>query len=122
MNMQRFGDERTHRPARIERSHRILEHQLHVTAMTLQSAARQAGQIGAAKPDRPAIRVGKARDRASKRRLPASRFTHQSEGFAGIDRQRHLVDSLHHASPGTKANRQIVDGEQRLRMGGDDRP
>ena len=117
---QRVGDLVAHREHRVQRAHRLLEHHgdapaaqgAHlgvalvedVAALEQHAAARDlAGRVG-----------DQAHDRLGRHRLAGTRFAHQAEGLAALDREGHAVDRREIAAAQVKAHREIVELENRL--------
>src|SRR5439155_4777199 len=89
---QRFSDDPSHAVTWVERRVWVLEDHLHAPPYQSHLAVPQLRDVAPVEDDPPGRRLVETEDRATDGRLPASRFTHQPDGFASFDRQRDVVD------------------------------
>src|SRR4051812_49126212 len=95
VDLERVGDDRADRLARVERRVRVLEDHLHLAPQRLQLLAVEPRDVAPAVLDRAARRVEQARDQARGRALAAAGLPHDPERLALHDVERHAVDGMH---------------------------
>ena len=113
---ERFGEDRGHRLARIERRVRILEDHLDLAPVRHPFAARQSHELFAL--ELHAARRGRvqADDRARARRLAATRLADEAERLPTLQLERHAVDGFQRL--GRFAHEVLLaDGEVLLEVG-----
>ena len=120
-DLQGLADDRPHGQARIERSVRVLEDDLHVAPQRAQRIAVHARDVGALEHHLAGGRLDQAQDAAAGRRFAAARLAHQPQGLALADVEAHAVDGMHAVDlPREDAARhrevllEFADGEQGL--------
>ena len=117
---QRLLDDRPDLPLRVERSERVLEHELHVLPRGQQPAAAQPGQLAAAEADGARLRTRRLQDRPGEGRLARPGLADDAERLARHDVERDAGDRLDDAAAGAAALAddelldQIADRQQRL--------
>src|SRR4029453_17191599 len=99
----------------IERSKRILEHDLHRTSMRAPVRLAEMGYIQPVKADAAAGRLDQAQDAARHRRFAAAGLADQAECFADANRKADAIHGLHGAAlaPEDAASHRIVLDEVR---------
>ncbi len=85
VNLQRLGDGLADGDARVERGERILEDDLEIPADLAHVSCAELGELNPFERDRARGRTRQLQDRASRRRLAATRLAHQAQGLAGSD-------------------------------------
>src|SRR5579862_1243390 len=92
MNDKRFGYYISDSHAGIERTERVLEDDLHLTAEAAQLLASRAKEIARVKLNAARARLNKPQDHAAERAFPRPRFPDQAEGLPGLNVQGYLID------------------------------
>ena len=95
VDRQRVGDDRTDPAARVQRAVGVLEDHLDLPPIRPQPPPRQVGDVVAVERDAPRRDVVQPGHAAGQRRLPATRFADQAEGFAAPDLEAHVVHGMH---------------------------
>src|SRR5262249_11537345 len=91
MDLDSLGDDAADPHARVERSVRVLEDDLHLAPQAPELAPREIGEPPAVEHDLARARLDEAEQKASERRLAAARFPDDAERFALVDRQAHVA-------------------------------
>ena len=104
-----LGDQVADLHARIERPHRVLEHDLHVPALLLQGAGAELEEVDAVERDLALGRLEQPQQRPPERRLPAARLAHEAHRLAAADVEVDAVDRLEVAR--RPAKEPLLDGE-----------
>ncbi len=94
MGAHRLGDGEADGQSWVERGKRVLEDELHLAPEPGLAARRQARHVLAAEPDRAFAGLLEADDAATRGGLAAAALADQRQGFAGPDRQAHLLDRM----------------------------
>ncbi len=92
----RLTDDLTDRHARIERAVRILEYHLHARPQRAQFGVRHLNQVLPFKQNRSLTGTIELQDAATRGCLAATRFPHETQGFAKLNRK---VDSVYGFDP-----------------------
>ncbi len=113
VNAERLADDIASRHARVQRSERILEDDLHRTSMRTQVGLAEMGDIQAIEPDAAAGRLDEAQDAARHRRFAAAGLPDKPEGFSDTNREADAVHRMHGADAAAKdaASHRIVFDE-----------
>src|SRR4029079_6764880 len=89
LQAERLADDRSDRPARVERRVRILEDELDLAAQGAQRAGLPVGDVLAVVSDRAARRLEQARDEACDGGLPAAGLSDEAERATAGNVERH---------------------------------
>jgi len=106
---KRLGDEVEHAHAWVQRTDRILEHDLHLGPQPPHGSATEMRDVGAIESDASGCGFDQAQDRSSQRRLAGARFSDQPHGLSGGDVQIHAGDSLHEARAAMAFHLELLD-------------
>ena len=124
LQAERLADDRSDRPARVERRVRILEDELDLAAQGAQRAGLPVGDVLAVVSDRAARRLEQARDEACDGGLPAAGLSDEAERATAGNVERHPVHRVHLSSPAAEEHAagereellEALDGDQRSRL------
>src|SRR5258706_5208516 len=110
-----LADDIARRHPGIERSKRVLEHDLHRTSMRAQVCLAEIGDIQPIKANAAPRRLDEAQDAARHRRFAAAGLADKAEGFADANREADAVHGMHGAHLATEdaASHRIVLDEVR---------
>ncbi len=111
VHFERLADNLADIHARVERSKRILENDLHLAAHQAQLLALQLHQISSVEHDFARGRPIELENGLAGGRFAAAAFAHQPQGLAALDGEANVVDSLHmphHALEDAAPNREIL--------------
>ena len=97
MDLQRLGDDRADRHARIERRVRVLKHDLHLPAQRAQLGAVHRAHLPPFKPDLAGGRFIEAQNRAACGRLATATFADQAQRLVFVYGEADAVDRFHMA-------------------------
>ena len=92
MHAHWFTDDSRDGVPRVQRRVGILEHHLHATPQRAQRTFAQVSDVAPVEDDAPVVRLVEAQDRASDRRLAASRLADEPERLTAADLKRDVVD------------------------------
>jgi hypothetical protein len=95
VDLHALGHEVAHAHARVERGHRVLEHDLDPASQRAQRGTRQRQQVLALEEDAAGLRLDQPQQRAPDGRLAAARLADQRERAPGLDLEGDLVDRAH---------------------------
>ena len=95
VDVQPFHHQFSDRHARVERSIRVLEDDLHVAPHGFQCLALQAQHVRPVENHRTGSRFDQAQHGAPHRGFPAAGFPHHPEGLAFVDRETDAIHCLH---------------------------
>src|SRR5207247_1899973 len=99
MDLDWFADDVAHGHARIQRRVRILEDHLHTASHLAHLLAAELGELHAVEHDLPGRGLVQLKDRASGRRLPASRFADEAERSTLLDEELDPVTRAYGPDP-----------------------
>ena len=123
--VQGFGDDGTHRHARVQAGLRVLEDHLHARSDAPQLLAAQGRDVPTVEQDAAACDVVEAQDRPAGRGLAAAGFADQSQGLAPADVEADAVDRLDDSDLAAddalvdgEMHAQVLDAQQHLGVGG----
>src|SRR5258707_12770557 len=113
VNAERLADDIAGRHARVQRSERVLEDDLHRTSMWTQVRLAEMGDIQAIEPDAATGRLDKAQDGARHRRFAAAGLPDQPESFSDANCEADAVHRMHGADAAAEdaASHRIVFDE-----------
>lgn len=121
MDSQGFGNRLANRIARIEAGEGILEDHLHVAAGLAQQGLADMQDVEIPGDDFAARRLVKPDDRPAGRGFAAARFADERQSFAGMKRERNVLDRMDPPDDGVQrtfvdieARRQIAHFENRV--------
>lgn len=95
MNLERLGDDILDSKTGIKGGERILKNDLQVAAQPPQFAGIRREQVPACKHDRAGRGFDQAEDQASQRALAGAGFADQTEGLAGVNIERNVINCSH---------------------------
>ena len=127
MQTECLADLEADRKGRVERGHRLLEdHADPVAAYVPHRPLVERQEVRALEPDAPALDLSRRRrqeahDRPRRDALAAARLADQTDDPAYLNRERQIVDHTREALLGAKADREILDREQRRHDGAPER-
>ena len=120
VNAQTLPDDRPDRHARVERTVRVLEDDLHAPPQAAHFSTPQSAEIATAEEDIPFGRFEQAQDQPSESGLAAAALSDHPQGLPGQYRKRHTVDSADvaaDASPQPFADLEVLLQALRLNQG-----
>ena len=109
MKNERLGDHVLYPEARVKRTERVLEDDLHIAPNTPQFGGVRLQQIDALEEDRARSRLDETEDEASQRTLARAGFTNQAQRLAFMNVEGNIVDgaNLTHAAAAERRFGQI---------------
>ena len=124
VDAERLADDIAGRHARIERSERVLEDDLHRAPDRPQLGLAEMGDVAVVQPDAATGRLDQAQDAACHRRFAAAGLADKAERFADAEREPDAVDRVHgadlaaqHAAAHRIMFDEVGDLEQRAGVG-----
>ncbi|MCY1302372.1 hypothetical protein D9M70_520230 [compost metagenome] len=114
VNPHRIHQRLLDRHARVERGERILEDHLGFAAKSREDGARRADQLGSIEADRARPWSIELHDRAGNRRLAATGFTDQRQGFARKDIEGDVLHRMHPAGDVAEQPRLQVEARDQV--------
>ena len=119
MDGERLGDDPGHGHARIERGERILEDDLHVAPPPPERGGIERQDVFAIERDASRGRLDEPEEEARQGRLAASRFPHNAQRLALLERQADAVDGARNAAAAARlvVLDQILGDEERAGHG-----
>ncbi len=119
MDADRFADDVADGHARVQRTKRVLEDHLRFATERFQAGAVELRDVLVLEPDFAGGRFDKPQQGAAQRRLAATRFTDEADGFAFVDGEGHAVHRAHpadgtlqHARADREVRFEVFDFEQ----------
>src|SRR5699024_2295697 len=98
VNLHRLRNDITDRHTRIQRSVRILEHHLQVTAHLAHFATIELGEIPAVDIDFASSRLVQLQNRAARSGFTTAGFAHETKGLTAIHVEAYAVHGLYRAN------------------------